>query len=91
MRRNIYQNGSAKEFDLKLLNSFRMVKRLEDAEILFDRFGFHSGHCSISIPTKKWCRHILYHLNTIHNFPPAKLNLRLTNPEIDKIIKNLYQ
>lgn len=91
MRRNIYQNGSAKEFDQMLLHCLRMIKKLQDAGIIFDRFAFHSGHCNGSIPTKKWCRHILYHLNTIHNFPPAKLNLRLTNPEIDKIIKNLYQ
>jgi len=87
----MYQTGNAKEFDEKLFNAFLSIKRTEDAESLFKLFVFHSGHCSICIPTKKWTKYILYHLNTINSFPghPERIQLRMTNSEINNVVKYL--
>lgn len=87
----MFEYGNTEEFNNKLLDAFRSIKRLEVAETLFNLFKGNAGYATGCIPTRKWTKTVLMHLNTINSFPghPERVPLRMTNSEIEKVIKLL--
>jgi hypothetical protein len=91
MKRPFFKSGNTKEFNEKLLVAFQSIKSEDSAKTLFNLFTFHSGHATNCIPTRRWCKHILLHLNTINKFPghSERLPLRMTAHELEIIMQKV--